>query len=110
MWRSRLIALYCVKSRMRRKSLLRQLESVKSIMRYRPQNGTAGLARSRVSGSRRVPLPPARMTANTFFMMPPKVNRDFNRQMGGKRGRGGQGGGVRSQDREFRFQVLGSGF
>ena len=36
-------------------SLLMQLESVKSMMRYSPPNGTAGLARSRVSGSSRVP-------------------------------------------------------
>ena len=33
MWRSRLIALYCVSTRMRRRPLLRQLESVKSTMR-----------------------------------------------------------------------------
>src|ERR1017187_10044382 len=70
MCRSRLRALYCVNTRIRRRSLLRQLESGKSTMRYRPPNGTAGLARSRVSGSRRVPLPPARINVRTFFTMP----------------------------------------
>ena len=34
----------------------------------RPPNGTAGLARSRVSGSNRDPFPPARITANTSFI------------------------------------------
>src|SRR5262245_18971286 len=33
-----------------------------------PPKGTAGLARSRVRGSRREPLPPARTTANTSFI------------------------------------------
>src|SRR5437868_15427809 len=32
-----------------------------------PPNGTAGFARSRVSGSNRWPLPPARITAATLF-------------------------------------------
>ncbi len=42
---------------MRRSPLLMQLDRVKSMMRYSPPNGTAGLARSRVSGSSRVPRP-----------------------------------------------------
>src|SRR5262245_46832640 len=67
MWRLRLRALYCVSTRQRRSSLLTQLDSVKSTMRYSPPNGTAGLARSRVSGSRRVPLPPARIRVRTSF-------------------------------------------
>jgi hypothetical protein len=50
-------------------SLFRQLLSVKSMIRYSPPKGTAGLARSRVSGSRRVPLPPARITAKVFFII-----------------------------------------
>src|SRR5438034_8951250 len=96
---------------MRRKSLLRQLESVKSIMRYRPPNGTAGLARSRVSGSSRVPLPPARTTANTFFMMdsanatrrdwrPAAMERFYSAKGGETRGGedGSQGPGVRGRD------------
>ena len=69
MCRSRLIALYCVSTSILRMPLLRQFESVKSMMRYRPPNGTAGLARSRVSGSSREPLPPANTTAKTLFML-----------------------------------------
>lgn len=38
-----------------------------SISRYFPASGTAGLARSLVSGYRRVPAPPPRITARTFF-------------------------------------------
>lgn len=40
----------------------------KSMMRKMPPNGTAGLARSRVSGSNRDPLPPAKITVNISFM------------------------------------------
>src|SRR5579871_2286439 len=65
MWRDRLRALYWVSTRTRRRPLLMQLDSVKSTMRYRPPKGTAGLARSRVKGSSRVPLPPARIKVNT---------------------------------------------
>ena len=68
MCRSRLIALYWVSSKILRIPLLRQFESEKSIMRYAPPKGTAGFARSRVSGSKREPLPPASTTANTSFM------------------------------------------
>src|SRR5438067_3212745 len=65
MCRCKLRALYCVRTRTRRRPLLRQLESVKSTIRYCPPNGTAGLARSRVRGSSRVPLPPARTKVKT---------------------------------------------
>src|SRR5262245_1753709 len=65
MWRSRLRDLNCVSTSTRRSPLLMQLERVKSMMRYSPPNGTAGFARSRVSGSKRVPFPPARMTVTT---------------------------------------------
>src|SRR5438094_6035878 len=65
MCRCKLRALYCVSTSMRRRPLLRQLESVKSTIRYCPPNGTAGLARSRVRGSSRVPLPPARTKVKT---------------------------------------------
>src|SRR5262252_1809793 len=44
---------------------LTKLLSTKSMMRYLPPKGTAGLARSRVSGKRRVPLPPARTMPRT---------------------------------------------
>ena len=40
-----------------------QLLSAKSIMRYWPPNGTAGLATSFVSAPRRLPCPPAKIIA-----------------------------------------------
>ena len=40
-----------------------QFESVKSMMRYLPPKGTAGLARRSDSRHRRLPIPPARMKA-----------------------------------------------
>ena len=49
-WRFRLWALYCVAMMILRRPELTQLESVKSMIRYGPPKGTAGLARSRVSG------------------------------------------------------------
>src|SRR5712672_259748 len=58
--------LYCVRTRMRRSPECRQLLSVKSMMRYRPPNGTAGLALSAVNGCRRDPIPPARMMLIVF--------------------------------------------
>src|ERR1039458_306544 len=42
-----------------------KLLNTKSIIRYLPPKGTAGLARSLVSGASRVPLPPARTMPNT---------------------------------------------
>src|ERR1700719_4007230 len=62
MWRLRLSALYCVSTKTRRKLELMQFERVMSMMRYSPPKGTAGLARSRVSGHKRSPWPPARRT------------------------------------------------
>src|SRR5271165_3702951 len=59
MCRSRLWLLYWVSTHILRMPPLARLESAKSISRYRPPNGTAGLARSAVSGLRRVPAPPA---------------------------------------------------
>src|SRR5579862_3656035 len=44
---------------------LMKLLRTKSMTRYLPPNGTAGLARSRVSGKRRVPLPPASTMPST---------------------------------------------
>src|ERR1700733_12521721 len=38
---------------------LTRLDRAKSTSRYRPPNGTAGLARSAVSGASRLPAPPA---------------------------------------------------
>ena len=45
--------------------LFTRLDSAKSISRYTPPNGTAGLARSSVSGASRVPAPPASTIPNT---------------------------------------------
>ena len=50
MCRLRLCALYWVAMKILRSPALMQLESEKSINRYGPPNGTAGLARSRVRG------------------------------------------------------------
>src|ERR1039458_1460360 len=44
---------------------LTKLLRTKSMIRYLPPKGTAGLARSRVSGKSRVPLPPASTTPKT---------------------------------------------
>ena len=44
-----------------------QLESVKSMIRYLPPNGTAGFARSEDRIERRSPSPPARITAIVRF-------------------------------------------
>ena len=44
---------------------LAKFDSAKSINRYVPANGTAGLARSFVSGCRRFPSPPARTMTST---------------------------------------------
>src|ERR1700736_6717284 len=59
MCRSRLWLLYWVSTQIFRTPPLARLDSAKSMSRYKPPNGTAGLARSAVSGLRRVPAPPA---------------------------------------------------
>src|SRR4029077_7856735 len=82
MWRFRLSALYCVSTKTRRKSELMQLESVMSMMRYSPPNGTAGFARSRVSGHNRSPCPPASSTPMASFisdMADPRTTRRWRR-------------------------------
>ena len=48
-------------------SELTQFDSVKSMIRYLPPNGTAGLARSWDRIERRSPSPPARITAIVRF-------------------------------------------
>ena len=48
--------------------LLRQLLSTKSIIRYRPPNGTAGLERHMVRFFSREPRPPARIRAKVFLV------------------------------------------
>src|ERR1022692_110568 len=59
MCRSRLWLLYWVSTQILLTPALTRFDSAKSISRYRPPKGTAGLARSSVSGARRLPAPPA---------------------------------------------------
>src|SRR6202035_4652083 len=59
MCRSRLWLLYWVSTQIFLILELARLDSAKSTSRYTPPNGTAGLARSAVSGASRVPAPPA---------------------------------------------------
>src|ERR671910_1089207 len=56
-----------VRRKIRRRSALRQLLIGMSTIRYFPPSGTAGFARSLVSGKSRVPAPPPRMTESTSF-------------------------------------------
>src|ERR687895_321017 len=46
---------------------LTKLERTKSMIRYLPPNGTAGLARSLVKRKSRSPLPPASTTPKTYI-------------------------------------------
>ena len=46
-----------------------QFEIGMSTSRYLPASGTAGLARSLVSGNRRVPCPPPMMTQRTLLVL-----------------------------------------
>src|SRR5947209_17543967 len=75
-WRFSESALYCVRMYTLRRSELMQLESVTSMMRYTPPKVTAGLARSRVSGYRRSPAPPANSTPSVSFMARPADSED----------------------------------
>ncbi len=68
MWRSREWDLYWIRTMMLRSPELMQLLRVKSMIRYLPPKGTAGLARSAVSGWRRSPRPPDRIMVRRFFM------------------------------------------
>ena len=54
---------------MRRKPELMQFEIGMSTSRYLPASGTAGLARSLVSGNRREPCPPPMMTQSTLLVL-----------------------------------------
>src|SRR5215207_6850437 len=58
--------LYCVSTNVRRTSELMQFESAISTSRYLPPSGTAGFDRCCVSGKRRLPAPPPRITANSL--------------------------------------------
>src|SRR5215218_4733513 len=76
MWLFRLAELYCVNTKIRSRPELMQLEIGTSTRRYLPASGTAGLARSLVSGKSRVPAPPPRMTARTRFITDVSVTRE----------------------------------
>src|SRR3954466_1205278 len=67
MCRSRLCDFFWVSTTILRYRALTRLLSAKSTSRYTPPYGTAGLARSAVRGMSRLPSPPARTTAMTFF-------------------------------------------
>ena len=67
MWSLSERGLYCVSTTTSWMSELTQFDSVKSMIRYLPPNGTAGLARSCDRIERRSPSPPARMTAIVRF-------------------------------------------
>ena len=64
----RLSELYCVSTKIRRSPELMQFEMGMSTSRYLPASGTAGLARSLVSGNKRVPRPPPRITESTLLV------------------------------------------
>src|SRR5262245_4771379 len=57
--------LYCTRTYRESRSELTKFDSTKSMIRYRPPKGTAGFERSRVSGCRRSPRPPAMSSART---------------------------------------------
>src|SRR3990172_5902218 len=66
----------------------RQLLSAMSMMRYFPARGTAGLARSLVSGHSRAPRPPPRINPNISRLAISAPNLPFDLQMQGRlRGR-----------------------
>ena len=70
MWSFSERGLYWVRTTTSSMSELTQFDSVKSMIRYLPPNGTAGLARSRDRIDRRSPSPPARITAIVRFIGP----------------------------------------
>ena len=70
MWSLSDRGLYWVRTTTSSMSELTQLDSVKSMIRYLPPNGTAGLARSWDRIERRSPSPPARITAIVRFTWP----------------------------------------
>src|SRR6266702_1613700 len=59
---------YCVSTATSAMPELTQLLKAKSMIRYLPANGTAGLARFCERRLNRSPWPPARMTASTLLM------------------------------------------
>ena len=70
MWSFSERGLYWVRTTTLSISELTQFESVKSMIRYLPPKGTAGLARTPERIDRRSPSPPARITAIVRFIGP----------------------------------------
>src|SRR5271157_3973203 len=70
MCRCRLTELNCVRTKMRFRPECMQLDTGISMSRYFPAIGTAGLLRDLVSGNRRVPRPPPRISETTRGMTP----------------------------------------
>src|SRR5688572_20066910 len=68
MWRCRLALLNWVMTKIRSMPACRLLLIGMSIRRNLPPIGTAGFARSRVSGQSRLPCPPPRIAVVTFSM------------------------------------------
>src|SRR5215207_5763167 len=101
MWSLSERGLYCVRTTTLSISELTQFDSVKSMIRYLPPNGTAGLARTDDRIESRSPSPPARMTAITGF-----TNGRPSRGCG--RRRGGYEGGVQGDCRASTRVVLGA--
>jgi hypothetical protein len=62
--------LYCGNTRTRRRPECKQFDKAKSTIRYRPPNGTAGLARSDVRGCSREPTPPAKTKVTVWSSIP----------------------------------------
>src|SRR6266700_250844 len=77
MCRSSECDLYCVSTQIRMMSPLTKFDSTKSTSRYIPPKGTAGLARSAVSGISRLPSPPASTIPR--IEGPPRIRRPFCR-------------------------------
>jgi hypothetical protein len=63
MWSRSEPGLYCVSTPTSKMPEFTQFDSVKSMMRYLPPNGTAGFARFSESRHRREPRPPASRNA-----------------------------------------------
>src|SRR5258708_16623167 len=60
--------LYCVSTKMRMTFEFMQFEIGTSTRRYLPPSGTAGFDRCRVSGNKRLPAPPPRITASKLCL------------------------------------------
>src|SRR3954451_24452508 len=90
MWRWRLTELNWVSTKIRFRTEWMQFEIGMSINRYFPAIGTAGLLRDLVSGKRRVPRPPPRISEMTRGMQTSPSTLARDRDLGS--GNGPRGG------------------